>query len=97
MHNDTSAEIAAYWSPYNTHSDIAAFGTPLSYAAWRHIPSTYILCELDRCILPPVQEDMVASAKGQVKVERIQSGHMPMLSMPDKLAKILIEEADGMI
>ena len=48
------------------------------------------------CMLLPVQEDIVASAKGQVKVERLQSRHIPMLSMPDKLAEILVKEADDL-
>ena len=93
FHNDTSADIAASWAPHTTHSDLTAFATPLKYAAWRHIPTTYLLCELDRCILPHVQEGMVASTEGKVKGVRLQSGHMPMLSVPEKLADLLRAEA----
>ena len=93
FHNDTSADVAAHWSPQLTHSDLAAFATPLKHAAWRYIPTTYLICKLDQAILPDVQESMVALTDGVVKAERLPSGHLPMLSMPDKLSGILIEEA----
>ncbi|KAL8791759.1 MAG: hypothetical protein Q9195_005635 [Heterodermia aff. obscurata] len=92
FHNDTSADVAAHWSPLTTHSDLAAFATPLKHAAWRHIPTTYVICELDKAILPYVQESMVASTDGAVKAVRLHSGHLPMLSMPEKLSEILVEE-----
>ena len=93
FHNDTSADIAAYWSPYTTHSDLAAFATPLKYAAWRHIPTTYMVCELDRCIPPRVQEHMLALTEDAVRTVRQSSGHLPMLSIPEKLADFLRGEA----
>jgi hypothetical protein len=37
-----------------------------------------------------MQEDMVKLVDGKVKVERIPSGHMPMLSMPDKFVEFLV-------
>ena len=92
MHNDTSAAIASHWAPLTTHSDLAAFATPQSFAAWRHIPTTYVLCEQDRCIPVHAQEAMVASAQGLVKLIEVPSGHLPMLSMTDRLGKILQEE-----
>lgn len=36
---------------------------------------------------------MIASTDGAVKSVRLNSGHLPMLSMPDKLSGVLIEEA----
>lgn len=93
FHNDTSADLAAYWSPYTTHSDLAAFATPLKHVGWRHIPTTYLVCESDRCIPPYVQEGMLASAGGAVRTVRLPSGHVPMLSMPEKLVDVLREEA----
>ena len=93
LHSDTPDDVAAYWSSYTTHSDVTAFATPLKYPAWRHIPTTYLVCELDKCILPDVQRGMVASTKGVVKTVQLPSGHMPMLSMPEKFVDILEGEA----
>ena len=95
FHNDTSAETAAHWAPHTTHSDLAAFATPLKYAAWRHVPTTYLLCELDKCILPNVQEGMLAATEGVVRGVRLESGHMPMLSVPERLADVLRGEVGG--
>ncbi len=97
LHNDTSTEVAAYWAPYTTYSDLTAFATPLKYAAWRHIPTTYVVCELDKCILPHVQEAMVASTEGAVKTLRLRSGHMPMLRMSEKFVDVLRGEAGDVI
>jgi len=93
LYNDTAADVTGYWSSQGTHSDMAAFATPLKYAAWRHIPTTYLICELDQCVPPRAQEGMVASTEGAVKAEKIKSGHMPMLSMPEKFVEILMSEA----
>ena len=49
--------------------------------------------ELDRCILPRVQEGMLASTAGAVRTVRLSSGHVPMLSMPEKLVDVHREEA----
>ncbi len=43
--------------------------------------------------MPHVQEGMVASTEGAVKTVRLRSGHMPMLSMPEKLVDLLRGEA----
>ena len=51
------------------------------------------MCESDKCILPHVQMGMVESAKDAVKTVRLPSGHMPMLSMPEKFADVLEREA----
>ena len=74
------------------HSDLTATTTPLQHAAWRYIPTVYLICELDQAILPHVQENMVASTGGIVKAVRLPCGHLPMLSMLDRLSNILREE-----
>ena len=89
LHNDTSKEVAAYWAPYVTHSDLTAFA---QFAAWRHIPSTYLITELDEWVPPHAQEGMIALTDGKVKAGRLASGHMPMLSMPEKFVEVLEKE-----
>ena len=51
------------------------------------------MCELDKCILPHVQRGMVESAKDGVKTVQLPSGHLPMLSMPEKFVDVLEGEA----
>lgn len=69
--------------------------TPLKYAACRHSPTSYLLCGLDKCILPNVQEGMLTATEGAVRGVRSESGHMPMLSVPERLADVLRGEAGG--
>ncbi|PGH19379.1 hypothetical protein AJ80_04020 [Polytolypa hystricis UAMH7299] len=56
---------------------------PATYAAYREIPSTYIVCENDAALPVSVQERMIAQGEGVFHVERCQEGHSPFLSNPD--------------
>ena len=51
----------------------------LTAAAWRDIPSTYVICEQDQALPPSVQERL---AKRATNIRRLPSGHSPMLSRP---------------
>jgi pimeloyl-ACP methyl ester carboxylesterase len=59
---------------------------PTTRAAWRSFPSTYVICEEDRQFPPALQEEYAAQA---TDVERLPTGHFPMLSAPGRLAAIL--------
>lgn len=68
----------------------AAVTEELTAAAWRSVPSTYILCERDRAVAG--QEAIAARATYQ---RRLPSDHMPLLSMPLALTDLIIEAADN--
>ena len=72
------------------HQSLPAFTQPLTRAAWHTIPSTYVVCEKDVAIPPPVQEQMAQRA-GQVL--RLPTSHSPFLSRPADVASILRTEA----
>jgi hypothetical protein len=61
-------------------------------AAWRDIPSTYVLCERDKSLDPRLQETMSRRADD---VRRLPTGHSPMLSMPAETAALLDELASA--
>jgi pimeloyl-ACP methyl ester carboxylesterase len=63
----------------------SSFETPSSAPDRKH-RTTYIICEQDNCIPVAAQEQMAAAAD---HVERLPSSHLPMASMPDKLAEAL--------
>ncbi|MEU7583476.1 alpha/beta hydrolase [Streptomyces sp. NPDC041068] len=65
---------------------VRAFQQQVTHAAWRNVPSTYVLCEGDQALLPALQEQMSARAS---HVERIGTGHSPFLSAPAELAALL--------
>ncbi|RSL43649.1 hypothetical protein CEP54_015007 [Fusarium duplospermum] len=62
--------------------------------AWREIPLTYIVCEKDQALPGFVQDMMIAKVEAEgipVKQYRLKSSHSPFLSMPDKVAEVVME------
>ncbi|OOO13791.1 hypothetical protein OAory_01023860 [Aspergillus oryzae] len=55
---------------------------PVTYTAYREIPSTYIVCENDEALALSYQERMIAQGDDVFHVERCQEGHSPFLSNP---------------
>ena len=53
------------------------------------VPKIYIRTAIDKMVSPILQEEMIGSWKiDQVHV--LQSGHFPTLSMPEKLAELML-------
>jgi pimeloyl-ACP methyl ester carboxylesterase len=71
------------------HQSLAAFGQGLTRAAWRTVPSTYVVCERDAAIPVRAQEAMAERAG---RVLRMAAAHSPFLSRPAQLAGVLRAE-----
>ena len=67
------------------------FGEPVSVAAWQTKPSFYLVTTDDRMVQPAQQRAMAKAIGAQVRT--VKSGHMPMLSQPQKVADIILEAA----
>jgi pimeloyl-ACP methyl ester carboxylesterase len=65
-----------------------AFRQELRSAAWRTVPSTYVVCARDNAVPPALQELMAARAG---TISRIDSSHSPFLSRPDEVTAIIKE------
>jgi hypothetical protein len=66
--------------------------TGASSAAWKTIPSSYLICEDDRAIPVFIQEAMVKAcqdAGASMETERVFSSHSPFLSKPDETVGFL--------
>jgi len=61
-----------------------SFGNELTYAGYKDIPASYLLCEEDKAGPPDFQREMIAmieEASGRkVDLTSIKSGHCPNLS-----------------
>lgn len=61
-----------------------SFGNELTYAGYRNIPVSYLLCEKDEAGPPEFQREMIAmieEASGRkVDVTSVQTGHFPNLA-----------------
>lgn len=60
-------------------------------AAWRRIPTTYVVCAEDRMIHPDTQREMAAAAGAEVLEWR--SSHSPFLSHPGLVADLVARHA----
>ncbi|KAI7239179.1 hypothetical protein KC330_g2085 [Hortaea werneckii] len=67
------------------------------YAAWKHIPSTYLVCEQDNAVPLPAQEALISQPGAQFRVERCSASHSPFLSMPDLTAEVVRRAAGEQI
>lgn len=94
MDDATAAELAKKLRPQS----FGAFWSMTTYAAWRLIPTTYILCTADVPTTVVAAQYLVDSAKasGTHKIDtliKVDTGHSPFLSRPEWTAATLIEEA----
>ncbi|CAM5484533.1 MULTISPECIES: alpha/beta hydrolase [Streptomyces] len=63
-----------------------SFQEPVTRAAWRTVPATYVVCEGDQALRPAMQTKMSANA---AHVEWLGTGHSAFLSAPAELAALL--------
>lgn len=54
-----------------------------------HVPVTYVLTERDRPVAPAMQEEMIRRLPRPPTVIRLDSGHVPAVTAPAVLARIL--------
>jgi len=69
-----------------------------TYAPWRDVESTYVLCERDEALPVQGQREMVANAKkvieetggkGSMREVSLNTSHSPFLSRPEELGRIV--------
>ena len=89
FYNDCSDEVASEQMKYLLPFAKCAFTSKATYAAWKHIPSTYLLCENDQAIPVHAQEYMTKQEGARFDVIRCRAGHSPFLSMPDFTAAVV--------
>jgi pimeloyl-ACP methyl ester carboxylesterase len=86
---DVSPDLAA-WAVSQLRPSTYTVGQTLTAAAWRDIPSTYVICEHDRALPAAGQEQM---ARRATNVHRLPSSHSPMLSQVPETAAIIADVA----
>lgn len=90
LYNDCTPEVAKAMTASLTHHSWRCFFSNVTYAAWRDIPSTYLVCENDNAIPGSTQEGMLKNTPGHLfEIERCQAGHSPFLSMPKETADVI--------
>ncbi|HET6187343.1 MAG TPA: alpha/beta hydrolase [Trebonia sp.] len=67
-----------------TPEHLHTVSSPVTAAAWRDVPTTYLVTRNDKAISAQVQRAMAGQATWQAELD---SGHSPMLSHPAQLAE----------
>jgi pimeloyl-ACP methyl ester carboxylesterase len=67
----------------------APFADVVPVAAWRDIPSTYVVCTQDQSIPVDLQREVFAPRAAEV-VE-LDAGHSPFFSQPERVAELLAD------
>lgn len=99
---DLPPEQRSHWTSRLLSQSVGVFKSVQTYAAWRHIPSTYVIGEADRSTFAPEAVDLIISGARQTKpsafdvVERCDGGHCLMISRPQFLAGVLRRAAGEM-
>ncbi|KAI4170023.1 MAG: hypothetical protein LQ343_005272 [Gyalolechia ehrenbergii] len=91
LYNDLPPSEASLWASRLIPQSHKVEETQLTRAAWRYVPSTYLICEGDQAA-PPQYQEMFAEKAGAT-VERCSSGHSPHLGQPQMLVQKVHEAA----
>ncbi|MEJ2094018.1 MAG: alpha/beta fold hydrolase [Gammaproteobacteria bacterium] len=95
FYNDCSDEDFYFARSNLVSQPLAPISTPIHITKerWGRVPRSYIECSMDRAITNSIQQEMHTNIPCE-SVSRLESGHSPFLSVPEKLAEILGSEAD---
>jgi pimeloyl-ACP methyl ester carboxylesterase len=91
FYGDCDAEVQRASTARLRPMPTAPIEEPVSSAAWRDIPSTYVVCTQDMAIPVEWQRERFASRADEV-VE-LEAGHSPFFSQPAAVADLLAELA----
>ncbi|KAG8964984.1 hypothetical protein FRC05_003511 [Tulasnella sp. 425] len=85
-YNDLPREAAERYAAGLKRQSYKVFASKLTYAAWRHVPTTYLYTEKDVALPIQYQKMMVEGSGVNITTETFDSGHSAFLAMPEKVA-----------
>jgi pimeloyl-ACP methyl ester carboxylesterase len=83
---DCPAEIQREAGTRTAWQSLAVLDQPVAAAAWREVPSTYLVCADDRGT-PAERQRVFAQRAG--RVVELDAGHHPFLSQPDAVCDLV--------
>ncbi|MCJ1384972.1 hypothetical protein MMC17_008090 [Xylographa soralifera] len=95
FYNDLSSTEGDEWASKLTHQSLGVYSSTTTYAAWRHIPSTYVIGEKDKTAMTPQVVEFIINTAKQLEpsafdvIEKCDCGHCLMISHPQWLAGVL--------
>jgi pimeloyl-ACP methyl ester carboxylesterase len=92
FYNDVDAETARHAVSRLGYQSHASMQQKLTETAWKAIPSTYVICEVDNA-LPVAAQELIAARADDV--QRLCTSHSPFLSQPAALARLIKHSLAG--
>ena len=84
---DCDGEVQAQAFDRLARQSLRVTGEPVGAAAWKRVPSTYVVCAQDRGTPPERQREFARKAGTVVELD---AGHHPFLSRPDAVRDVLL-------
>lgn len=95
--SDLPVSEALEWAKLMPEHSSLSFSGELTYAGYKHIPVSYLLCEAEIVVPPKLQQSMIemiiTEAGVKVDVHTIPSGHCPNASMPKTVGQVILKVA----
>lgn len=89
MYYDVDPELAKMDASRLKHHTRPLLLVPQIYAAWRCIPTTYLLCKGDRMIPYEMQCKLIKDADVPITTFTCDAGHSPFLSQPELTSRVI--------
>jgi hypothetical protein len=95
FYNDISSEEGDLWASKLTYQSIGVYTSITLYAAWRYIPSTYVIGTEDKTTSTPEVVKFIIETAKKIEpttfdvIERCDGGHCLIISRPEWLADVL--------
>ncbi|MFJ3793205.1 alpha/beta hydrolase [Kitasatospora sp. NPDC090091] len=84
---DCDPEVQARAADHLARQSLQVTGQPARAAAWRQVPSTYLVCAQDRGTPPRLQREFARRAGSVVELD---AGHHPFLSRPTAVRNLVL-------
>lgn len=96
FYNDLEKSEQDHWIGRLKPHSYQVMHTPVTYAAWKDLPCTYLYCMDDQAIPLEIQKMMVeGTAQGcGFRTETVEAGHSPFLSKTKETAEAIVRAAE---
>lgn len=84
---DCDLDVQAQAPQHLARQSAQVTAQPVGAAAWKQVPSTYLVCAQDKGTPPPLQREFARKADGAIELD---AGHHPFLSQPAAVRDLLL-------
>lgn len=87
LFHDLDPDLADEWEKKLQPQPSKEWDDTVTYCGCKDVPSVYLICENDQVVPAQIQHQLAGLAGSTL--ETCGAGHMPFLSMPEKVAAVV--------